>query len=261
MYVPPAFKVHPAVALAFAAARGFGLVVACDGGRPVAASLPFIVIEADGQVPRLQFHVARGNALAALAEKGGTWLVSVVGDDAYVSPDWYASPDQVPTWLYQAVHLSGPVHAIPAAHAPAHLDALTCEFESWLAPKPAWSAVRVSPERRAMLMKAIVAIEMKVETIEGSFKLNQHKSDADNVAIAGALSRQENPGARAIAERMIALRPHLDYGDAVSAGPHGEERPKAASRTMAASSVAAPSFETRPADAPQDEGRNIRPAG
>jgi transcriptional regulator len=211
MYAIPAFKIHSAVALAFAASRGFGLIVACDGGRPVASLLPFRLIEADGQVPRVQFHVARGNALAALAEKAGTWLVAVQGADAYVSPDWYDSAEQVPTWLYEAVHLSGPVHVIPAEHSGAHLDALTAQFEGWLAPKPAWSAERVSPERRAMLMKAIVAIEMKVETVEGSFKLNQHKADPDHVAIATALSRQGDPAARAIAERMVALRPQLAY--------------------------------------------------
>ena len=69
MYAPPAFKVHQAVALAFAAARGFGQVVACDRGRPVASLLPFLVIEKDGAVPRVHFHMARANPLAALAEK------------------------------------------------------------------------------------------------------------------------------------------------------------------------------------------------
>ena len=37
MYVNSHFKVHPATSLAFAAARGFGLVIAADGGRPVAS--------------------------------------------------------------------------------------------------------------------------------------------------------------------------------------------------------------------------------
>jgi transcriptional regulator len=53
-------------------------------------------------VPKLEFHVARANPLGSMAEKGGTWLVAVQGHDAYVSPDWYASADQVPTWLYEA---------------------------------------------------------------------------------------------------------------------------------------------------------------
>jgi transcriptional regulator len=52
---------------------------------------------------------------------------------------------------------------------------------------------------------------MTVETVEGAFKLNQHKQDEDHVAIATALGRQDDPSARAIAQRMIALRPNLDY--------------------------------------------------
>jgi transcriptional regulator len=62
-----------------------------------------------------------------------------------------------------------------------------------------------------MLLKAIVAVEMTVESIEGSFKLNQHKSDEDHVGVAAALAHQSDPSAQAIAKRMIALRPHLDY--------------------------------------------------
>src|SRR6478735_11301807 len=90
MYVHPAFKVHPAAALAFAAARGFGLVIACDAGRPVASHLPFRLIEQDGKVPKLEFHVARANPLGSMAEKGGTWLLAGPGHRAYVSPTWYA---------------------------------------------------------------------------------------------------------------------------------------------------------------------------
>jgi transcriptional regulator len=211
MYVNSHFKVHPATALAFAAARGFGLVIACDGGRPVAAHLPFRLIEADGKVPKLEFHVARPNPLGQIAEKGGTWLVAVQGHDAYVSPDWYASADQVPTWLYEAVHLSGPVRVIGSDHTRGHVERLSGMFEAWLAPKPAWTLDQMPDQRREMLLKGIVAVEMTIESIEGNFKLNQHKSDEDQVAIANALSQQRDPSAQEIAKRMKALRPHLDY--------------------------------------------------
>jgi transcriptional regulator len=211
MYVHPAFKVHPAASLAFAAARGFGLVIAVDGGRPVASPLPFRLIEQDGKMPKLEFHVARANPLGQIAEKGGTWLVSVQGHDAYVSPDWYASAEQVPTWLYETVQLSGPVRAIPADHTRAHTEALSAKFENWLAPKEPWLLDKVPDRRREMLLSAIVAVEMTVETVEGAFKLNQHKQDEDHVAIAAALSQQADPSSRAIADRMIALRPNLDY--------------------------------------------------
>ncbi len=211
MYVHPAFRIDRAQSLAFAAARGFGLVVACDSGQPAASPLPFQLDYANDGTPRLGFHVARNNPLAGLAAKGGNWLVAVMGADAYVSPDWYASHDQVPTWLYETVHLGGPVRVLGAHAQRAHLDALGEKFESWLAPKPQWTADKVAPGRRQALMKGIVGIEMMVETVEGSFKLNQHKSDVDHVAVARALARQEDSNARTIAARMIALRSHLDY--------------------------------------------------
>ena len=176
MYVHPAFKVHPAASLAFAAARGFGVVIACDAGRPVGAHLPFRVIEQDGKVPKLEFHVARNNPLGAIAEKGGTWLVAVQGHDAYVSPDWYASKEQVPTWLYESVHLSGPVRVIPGEHTQAHTEALSAKFEGWIEGKQPWLLDKVAEKRREMLLKGIIAVEMTVETIEGNFKLNQHKA-------------------------------------------------------------------------------------
>jgi transcriptional regulator len=211
MYAQPAFKVHHAMALAFAAARGFGLVVSCAGGRPVASLLPFCIVEADGRVPRAQFHVARGNPLGDLAEKGGIWMIAVAGADTYVSPDWYASAGQVPTWLYEAAQLSGPVRVLPGEQTADHLDRLGTQFESWLAPKPPWTAEKVPPARRAAMQKAIVAIELTIETVEGSFKLNQHKTDADYASVARALSQQGDQSANAIAARMVALKPHLAY--------------------------------------------------
>ena len=160
----------------------------------------------------LAFHVARGNRLADLAASGGRWLVAVSGADAYVSPRWYASPDQVPTWLYQSVQLAGPVRVMSAAEQREHLDRLSAAFEARQAPAPPWTPDVVTPGRREALMRAIVAIEMTVESIDGSFKLNQHKSDADHTAVALALAGQDDAGARAIAAHMVALRPHLDYG-------------------------------------------------
>jgi transcriptional regulator len=213
MYVNPAFQVDRAASLAFAAARGFGLVVGFDGARPVASPLPFHIDYANDGSPHVNFHVARVNPLAELAAQGGTWLVNTLGADAYVSPDWYASPDQVPTWLYQTVHLTGPVRVMAADELTRHLDDLAQKFEGWLAPKPPWTAEKVTPGRRKMLMKAITGIAMSVETVEGSFKLNQHKSDADQVAIIGALSTQGDPASHTIAAAMSALRPQLAYDE------------------------------------------------
>jgi transcriptional regulator len=209
MYTPPMFKPDRAASLGFAEARGFGTVCAWDGAKPVASSLPFYLFYADDGTPRAAFHVARGNALVGLADGKSCWLLAVNGADAYISPDWYASPDQVPTWLYQAVHLTGTVRRMSDSELASHLDALSAKFESWLAPKPPWTSSKMTAGRLDAMKKAIVGLVMTVEEVEGSFKLNQHKSDVDHAAIANALARQPEADAQVLAGEMRLLRPQL----------------------------------------------------
>lgn len=218
MYTPPMFKPDRAAALAFADARGFGTVCAWDGGRPIASPLPFHLDFADDGRPHAVFHVARGNPLIRLADGSSSWLLAVNGPDAYVSPDWYVSPDQVPTWLYQTVHLTGAVRQVSDDELSSQLDPLSAKFEGWLAPKPPWTSSKMTAPRLEAMKKAIVGLAMQVSDVEGSFKLNQHKSDADYLAIASALLRQNDDAAREIGKQMVALRPQLDYTSAVPVG-------------------------------------------
>lgn len=211
MYTPPMFKPDRGASLGFAQARGFGTVCGWDGNRPVASSVPFILTSTADGTPLAAFHVARGNPLAGLADGTSSWLLAVNGADAYVSADWYLSPDQVPTWLYQAVHLTGPVRKLSDSELGPHLDLLSAKFEDWLAPKPPWTSSKMTAARLDALKKAIVGLVMTVEEVEGSFKLNQHKSDVDYAAIALALLQRDDEAAQRIGKEMVALRPHLDY--------------------------------------------------
>jgi transcriptional regulator len=211
MYTPPMFKPDRATSLAFAEARGFGTVCAWDNNKPIASSLPFYLAYADDGTPRAAFHVARHNPLAKLADGRSSWLMAVNGADSYVSPDWYASPDQVPTWLYQSVHLTGSVRQLSDGELGPHLDALSARFENWLAPKPPWMSSKMTAGRLEAMKKAIVGFVMSVDEIEGSFKLNQHKSDVDHAAIVAALMLRHDEAAHTIGKQMVALRPELDY--------------------------------------------------
>ncbi|HKS18766.1 MAG TPA: FMN-binding negative transcriptional regulator [Bradyrhizobium sp.] len=207
MYAPPIFRPDRAASLAFAQARGFGSVCAWGGNKPVAASLPFLLSYADDGTPQAAFHVARQNPLARLADGTSSWLLAVTGADAYVSANWYVSADQVPTWLYQSVHLTGAVRRISESELGAHLAALSARFEGWLAPNAPWTSSKVTPGRMEALKKMIVGLVMTVEEIEGSFKLNQHKSDVDHAAVTHALALQEDAGSQQIARLMRDMRP------------------------------------------------------
>ena len=159
--------------------------------------------------PRALFHVARHNPLIKLADGTTSWLLAVTGADAYVSPDWYVSPDQVPTWLYQVVHLSGPVRAMSGDELAEQIETLSAKFEERLLPKKPWLSSKMTAGRLEALKKAIVGLEMTVEEVEGSFKLSQHKSETDFAAVAGSLAAQADAGAQHIAHLMRQARPDV----------------------------------------------------
>jgi transcriptional regulator len=215
MYTPPMFKPDRAASLAFAQARGFGTFCAWDGHKPMASLLPFYLDYADDGTARVMFHVARHNPLVRLADGTSSWLLAVSGADAYVSADWYVSPDQVPTWLYQAVHLTGSVRILSEDELAVQIDTLSAKFENWLAPKKPWTSSKMTAARLEALKNAIVGLVMTVKEIEGSFKLNQHKSDADYAAVGNALAAQGDASARHIAGLMREIRPQAFAAEAV----------------------------------------------
>jgi transcriptional regulator len=207
MYTPPMFKPDRAASLAFAEARGFGTTCAWDGKRPIASALPFYVSYAADGAPTALFHVARNNPLINAADGVTPWVLAVMGADAYVSPDWYVSADQVPTWLYQAVHLTGPVRTLSDEELTVQVDTLSAKFESRLAPKKPWTSGKMTPGRFEAMRKGIVGLSMQVEDVEGSFKLSQHKSEADYAGAANALAAMPDADSKAIAQLMREARP------------------------------------------------------
>jgi transcriptional regulator len=140
-------------------------------------------------------------------------LLAVNGADAYVSPDWYVSPDQVPTWLYQVAHLTGTVRKLSDDELAVQIDTLSAKFEDRLLPKKPWLSSKMTAGRLDALKKAIVGLVMTVEEVEGSFKLNQHKSDADYTAISDAMAAQGDAGSQQIAGLMREARPQAFASD------------------------------------------------
>lgn len=205
----PQFQIEEQRALAFAADRGFGVIVAADENGPRASHVPFVLAERDGGTI-VQIHFTARNPLAELADGVRRFLLIVSGDDAYVSNDWYASRDNVSTWLYEAVHLSGVAHLRDLDGNRDHGDALLLAAEARL-PKQPWALSQMEPVKRASMLAAIRVIDLVVDQVEGQAKLNQHKADTDHVAVADRLARSDETGHRRLARKMRALRPGLGY--------------------------------------------------
>ncbi|HVQ08142.1 MAG TPA: FMN-binding negative transcriptional regulator [Allosphingosinicella sp.] len=164
--------------LAFVADIAF-CTVAAEG--PTVAHAPVVVHPPN----RIRFHIARGNRAKL---DGRRAIISCLGPDAYVSPDWYGTPEQVPTWNYLAVEAEGPLRRLDEDELAALLDDLSAAHEARLAPKPGWTRAKMSPGRFEAMLKAIIGYELAIEDLRGTRKLGQHKSEAERHGAAEGLA-------------------------------------------------------------------------
>ncbi len=176
--------------LAFARERGFG-VLAVDAGEadgPLLSHIPFLLTADGGAV---HAHLARPNPiLQHLAERERPAVLAVGGPDSYISPDWYeADPGLVPTWNYVAAHLRGRLRLRPEEVLREHLDELAAQFERRLHPKPPWRISKVPERQLQALMRAILPVELEVEAVDGTWKLNQNRPDEARLNAARHVER------------------------------------------------------------------------
>jgi len=180
--------------LDFIAARAFCSIFAAQSDGAAVIHVPVVVTG-----PRsLRFHISRSNRGAASLD-GARLLLSCAGPDAYVSPDWYGTDDQVPTWNYVAVEAEGEARRLEDAELIRLLDDLGAIHEARLAPKPVWTREKMSPGRFEAMLNAINGYELRIDALRGTRKLGQHKSDRE---MAGAIAGLREAGHTEIADLM-----------------------------------------------------------
>ncbi|MGR3662352.1 MAG: FMN-binding negative transcriptional regulator [Paracoccaceae bacterium] len=161
--------------LAFVRARSFGTLCVNAEEGPLLAHIPFVLTDDNTHA---DFHLVRSNPIARMPPEQTVVVLSVTGPDSFISPDWYEIDDQVPTWNYVAVHLRGILEQRPASDLRPHLDRLSAQFEARLAPKKPWTTDKMGAQTLEKMMRMIVPFRLKIQNVQGTWKLAQNKPDA-----------------------------------------------------------------------------------
>ncbi|MFK7761889.1 MAG: FMN-binding negative transcriptional regulator [Roseobacter sp.] len=175
MHPNPVFHTQNIVQnLAYARDRAFGVLAVNGEHGPLLSHIPFL-LDDDGKT--LWLHLVRSNPIVRALKEPRRATIAVSGPNSYISPDWYEVDDQVPTWNYVAVHISGPLELRPQEELHALLDRQSAFFENRLQPKTPWTTDKMSDGVMDRMMRAIVPCRMEVSAVEGTWKLNQNKPD------------------------------------------------------------------------------------
>ncbi len=194
MYIPPHFKVPESETLkSILPEASFAVMVSTgEDGLPFITHLP-VSYDPNGGYGNgcIYGHVSKANDHHKLFGKPARMVFS--GPHAYVSPRFYATDLNVPTWNYVTVHATGtPVPLQDPDRVLKVLQDLTTENE---APQDnPWSIDQLDEKRVQGLLKGIVAFEMPVGRLEAKAKLGQNKSAEDRQALFDALEGSEIGG-------------------------------------------------------------------
>ncbi len=146
MHPNPIYRTMPQQGqIDFARARSFGTLAVNAADGPLLSHIPFQLSE-DGA--RLEAHLVRSNPILPLLESPLPAIIAVSGPDAYVSPDWYGTDNQVPTWNYVAVHLRGQLELLAPSELHGIFERLSANMESRISGKTPWKIDKMDAEIR-----------------------------------------------------------------------------------------------------------------
>jgi transcriptional regulator len=210
MYVPNHFKEDRVPELHDAIRRiAIGTLITSGADGLEASHVPMLIDPEPAPYGTLRGHVARGNGQWKRAAAGGEALVTFLGPEAYVTPNWFPSKREtgkvVPTWNYIAIHAYGPLHFFedkaPLLDIVTRLTNLHEGKRAGKNPGP-WAVTDAPADYVDAMLKAIVGFELPIARLEGKWKLSQNKSAADIAGIREGLAAEGDADATALSRAM-----------------------------------------------------------
>jgi len=204
MYLPSAFREERVPVLhELIRQRPLATLVTLGANGLVANHIPMMVEAEPGPLGSLVGHVARGNSLWRDSEP--QVLAIFTGPEHYISPNWYLSKQEhgkvVPTWNYAAVHVHGTLHVHEERDWLLALVTKLTDTHEAGSERP-WRVSDAPPDYVDGLLAGIVGIEIRIERLEGKWKMGQNRSDSDRESAAESLSKMKTPSAAEVGKLM-----------------------------------------------------------
>jgi transcriptional regulator len=203
MYIPEYARIEVSEALAFIRAHGFAILVCQSPNGPVATHIPLRLVDS-GETNVLRGHVARANPQWKHWKDGDRVLAIFSGPHTYVSSSWY-DHENVPTWNYLAVHVHGTIRLTNQEETLESLRDLTNHYE-----QPSTDPVSVDGMSKDFLrreVRGLVGFEVRIEKVEGAFKLSQNRDAKNFREIIRQLEERGDPASSDVAQAMKKADP------------------------------------------------------
>jgi transcriptional regulator len=200
MYIPKHFEETRHEALhAMIASNPLATLVTFADGQLNANHIPMIL---DAETGILRAHIARANSLWKSFNEDLGCMAIFQGPAHYISPLYYPSKLEtekvVPTWNYAVVHVHAKLTVIDdAAWILNQITDLTSKQEA--ARETPWKVSDAPSDYVEKLLGALIGLELKIERIEGKWKLSQNQKPQDHQGVIDGLLQENHLSAATMA--------------------------------------------------------------
>ncbi len=203
MYSPKHFRNEDLESLkGFIKEFSFGTLITVDTIFPSASMIPMELAEIDNALYLLG-HVSSANPQAEIFKQENVASLAIFNaGHSYVSSSWYEK-ENVSTWNYRSVQVKGFINSLQGDDLKEHLKRLQATFEK--DQENPRTVETMSPEYFEKQVKGVKGFRMKIESMEGSWKLSQNRNEKDFQNVIQHLEKQNDANATEIACEMKKL--------------------------------------------------------
>ncbi len=178
--------------------NSFGILVTQQNGKSLATHIPLELSENEFGKDVLVGHISKANPQWHNFSDKGEVLTIFNGPHSYVSSSWYDF-EEVPTWNYIAVHVSGIIKTIEGEALYKSLKELMEKYE-----KPSKNPANIEDmsDKTMRQINGIIGFEIEITDIQAAYKLSQNRDEKNHQAIITELNETDNQGSKEIASRM-----------------------------------------------------------
>jgi transcriptional regulator len=184
------------------AQNSFATVLSYPKDQTVLIShLPIIFSANPAEENILIGHMARQNPQWKHFRDNPNATMIFHGPHTYISPLWYRSGRDVPTWNYAVVHLHGKIELVEKFDEQVEiLKQLTAVFEG-----PTGWDFELPDDLldESALTSAIISFKFHIEKTEAKFKLSQNRSKDDREGIIEGLKTRTDEQSKLVREMML----------------------------------------------------------
>jgi len=164
----------------------------------VASHYPTLLEETDDDQIVIVTHFGRPDEVAHEVGQH-EMLVIVQGPHGYISPNWYAPGDIIPTWNHATAHLYGVPEVLSEEENYRVLERLTDHFEH---PMPEPRALADDEEYSRRIAKGTIGLRIRVTRFDARGKFSQNKTPEVRGRIITELAGEGPYAQPALAEEM-----------------------------------------------------------